>query len=605
MNFPIINRYVQYSFAGVAALIVTALAINFLVIQGWSFASPGHEGGHGEESTIQGSDSAYPLVTVTQPTNAETHTQNIEAAGTVLAKLQADVHPRREGLVRQMHVDLGDTVYKGQLLATLEPDQSQSELTAELKQLQKELEIAKKRANLSTDQHLQAAQSTKNAYDKEYEASLSQVDAEITSIQKQLEAEKKKIEAEIQAARLQKEQSEKSISNIAFDLLDAAVELLYEDGATIKTIATGNIHNRRHEVYSGNQLVADQVEADLLKLYRMLQGETEFPETNELIVFLSTLSKNVRLLPATASTNGTSFTEAELDHAREKIDEVTDHYFEVSKELASSDASVISLEAERERLETEAQQQVAKLTQGKEVLSAGNQQKQAGVQRDIVDLQADRTSAQLDAEKIEAQIQKVRSQIGAASTVYAPFSGVITKRHVNIGDSVSLEKPLFSLVDSSQKFVRFYVTESDIPFLQKGTDVTFSPTSAPSQKFTATISRISQAIDPVNRTIQIEADIQADQDDARILTEMTTRVSIPVTIDEGLVAVPESALEISGEQDAVFVVNADAEIEKKPVSVSYVYGGFAYLSSEEVSTEWIVIKSPVLLEEGMPVDTTL
>lgn len=605
MNYLLQQINWRYSLLSITGVLITAIALNFLIIQGWSNASPGHDGGHGDDGNIVVANSKYPIVTVQNPVSSDGITETIEAAGTVFSTLQGSIYPRREGLVRQLNVDLGDTVYKGQVLAVLEPNQSQSELTAELTRLNKELEIARKRANLSNDQHLQAAQNTKNAYNKEYTAALEQLGTEEVSITKQLAAELKKLDAEITSATLQKAQSEKAVGSVAADLLDASIELLYEDSATIKNIQRQNTHTRRHEVYGGNNQLFESLEQRILQLYTMLQGSLSKQNTTELLEFLSNFSSDLRLLPATASTNGSSFTASDLDHIREKIGDATDKYFSISKSLVESDAKVISAEAEKERLQIQSEQSIAKLTPQKAVFAASNQEKLADVQTNIVDLQANKSSKLLDAEVIEAEIAKVQSQIGASSTVYAPFAGVITKRHVNIGDSVDSDRPLFNLVDNSKKFVRFYMSESDLPFINKGVEIQFAPTAAPTQNYPAIVQRIAEVIDPITRTILVEADISAVTNNNRILTEMTVHVSIPVNIEANFVAVADSVFDVSNSRSEVFIVNADATVEIKPVTVEYVHGGFAYISEGITKDDWIIIKTPVELTEGMAVDSTL
>ena len=572
MNFPIIHRYVQYSFTGIAVLVATAIAINFLVIQGWSSASPGHEGGHGDEQAIQGSDSAYPIVTVVQPSDASSHNQTIEAAGQVLSQKQGNVYARRDGVVSTLHVNLGDTVYKGQPLAYLQPDQDQSEIAAEIAFKKRQLELSRKRASNKTDSHLLMVEKSIETVKQGQEASLNQIDVQIEGLKKEVA------------------QKESQVETAGFDLLDSIAEVLFtrSDGISNYYRHSSYDYYRRTQIYygQGQETEVKAFEQDVLQLYKDLKSGIAEDDADTLVERLIDLGNKGRLY-AQSYNDSPNFQYAEIDQVRKEIAETVDHITDVSLEFTEKESDLASLEAEKDQILAETTRNVV------------------DSEREKVDIEGDRKDADIDAEEIEAEIAKLQQQLGASSTVYAPFAGVITKRHVNVGDSLNDEKPLFSLVDDSHKFVRFYVSENDLPFIAEGSAVLFSPTSAPSTKYEAIIKRISKAIDPVNRTILVEADIPNQSDNARILTEMTVRVSIPVSFDENLVAVPESTFEVSGDQTSVWIVNASAEAEKRTVTVAYLYGGFAYVSEGITANDWIVTKSPTELTAGMPVDTTL
>ena len=202
---------------------------------------------------------------------------------------------------------------------------------------------------------------------------------------------------------------------------------------------------------------------------------------------------------------------------------------------------------------------------------------------------------------VECQLQR---QIGITRAVGAPFGGVITRRHLDVGESVSFERPLFKLVDDSQKFIRFFVSEAQLPFIKEGLEVQFNPTFATTDMHKAVIARISKAVDPETGTIMIEADIAEESDDNHIISHTTVRVNIPTSTDENLMVLPERALELAGEKDIVWVVdNETVTAQKRNVEVEFRQSGFAYIRSGIDLKDWIIIKSPVELKEGLEIDT--
>jgi hypothetical protein len=84
---------------------------------------------------------------------------------------------------------------------------------------------------------------------------------------------------------------------------------------------------------------------------------------------------------------------------------------------------------------------------------------------------------------------------------------------------------------------------------------------------------------------------------------MNVRIQIPVSNDPSLSVLPEKALELS-DGKSVWIVNEKVEIEKLPISVRFIHDGYAYVEGD-FDKAWVVTKSPVELNEGLAVETTL
>ena len=434
------------------------------------------------------------------------------------------------------------------------------------------MELARERALVKTDSHLAMVEVSIDTAKQEQDARLSQVDAQITGLEKELG------------------QKAAQVETVAYDLLDSIAEALFTrtDGISNYYRHSSFDYYRRTQIYygQGQETEVKAYEKDVIQLYKDLKAGTAQQDPDLLIERLVELGNRGRLY-AQGYSDSPSLQDDQIDHIRKEIAETVDHIIDISLEF------------------TEKESELAALSSGKDQILAETTRTIVSSQQERVEIEGERKDADIDAAEIEAEIAKLQQQLGASSTIYAPFSGVITKRHVSVGDSVNDDRPLFSLVDDTHKFVRFHITENDMPFIQESSVIEFSPTAAPSQIYPATIRRIAKAIDPVNRTILVEADIDHNDDDGRILTEMTVRALVPVSIEEGLIAIPEVALEVSGSKSQVFTVNAEAEVAAIEVQVAYVYGGTAYISEGITGSDWIIVKTPVALDEGQPVDTTL
>lgn len=584
---PALRFFNLQTASAVVAFGVTGIFITFIIAQGSADAAPGHDGGH-EGSAVTGTTSNFPIVTVEQPKSADKVHVNIEAAGQVFAQQQADLYPSQDGVIQSLAANLGSRVRQGQVLATLRADQSQQELAAEITFKKKELEIAKRRAVISVDSHIKAAE-------QERESEFQKLDVQALSLQKEQDAELQKIDAEIAGLQKVKEQRLRAVNSAAYDLLDSLNEVLFTRSDGISSYFKNSSFNyyRRNEIVMPNGTDRQKFEYQIIEFERKVKaGATD---SLALIAEATEIGQKARQISLSIS-ESPAFHAEDVDRIRKEVAEVTDHLLEITTGLTEADSDVKSLEAEKLRILATTDSQIEQLAPERTKLQATTQQK-------IVEIQGGRKNADLDTEIIAADIVRLQQQMGAGRTVIAPFSGVITKRYVNAGESVTLEKPVFNLIDDSRKYIRFNISEADLPFVKVGTTVTFSPTSAPSEKFTAVIKRIAQSVDPDSRTIQVEADVPTQDNADRVLAQMTIRVQIPVTQDPSLLVIPEAALQLSKDSSTVWLVSPDVTAEAKKVEVMFVNGGYAYVKSGITAKDWIVVKSPVELSPGLEIDT--
>ena len=124
------------------------------------------------------------------------------------------------------------------------------------------------------------------------------------------------------------------------------------------------------------------------------------------------------------------------------------------------------------------------------------------------------------------------------NSITAPFNGTITKRFLTVGQTVSAETPIFDLVDSSkweEKFVRFDVPEAEFDGLNIWQQIKFLRVQDPVRHYTATISRIANAIDEETKSILVEAQLQDDNE--KILIGSTVVVMFEQSGDTSLVPI--------------------------------------------------------------------
>ena len=87
----------------------------------------------------------------------------------------------------------------------------------------------------------------------------------------------------------------------------------------------------------------------------------------------------------------------------------------------------------------------------------------------------------------------------AYTEVRAPFSGIVTERMVNVGDHVTLNQPLFRIVDFDSIVARIYVPEKELPALATGLEIRLTAEAIGGVSFFGSVDRISPVVDPRDR----------------------------------------------------------------------------------------------------------
>lgn len=100
--------------------------------------------------------------------------------------------------------------------------------------------------------------------------------------------------------------------------------------------------------------------------------------------------------------------------------------------------------------------------------------------------------------------QMAKEQLGK-TTVYAPFSGVISSKTADVGMNVLPGQAVFKLVTLNQVNVKFSVPEDEISSVRKGAVVRFVVSALGNQVFTAKVTDIGVAADPLSHTYKVKA----------------------------------------------------------------------------------------------------
>src|SRR5215470_10854566 len=189
--------------------------------------------------------------------------------------------------------------------------------------------------------------------------------------------------------------------------------------------------------------------------------------------------------------------------------------------------------------------------------------------------------------------------------VVAPFSGVITRRQIDIGQLVNAgnggaSQELFFLSQTDPIRVYVNVPEAYAPSIRAGLPAYLELAQYPGRKFEGKVVRTAQAIDLASRTLLTEVDVP--NHGAELLPGGYAQVHLGVQIGTERVQVPVNALLFRAEGLRAVLVDANHKVHLQPITVGRDYGTSLEVLQGITSSDWIVINPADSLDEGQQVN---
>ncbi len=193
----------------------------------------------------------------------------------------------------------------------------------------------------------------------------------------------------------------------------------------------------------------------------------------------------------------------------------------------------------------------------------------------------------------EATVREAETMLGYAR-VGAPFTGVVVRKWLDVGDLATPGRPLVELEDPVS--LRF---EADVPetligrVTPGGTNLIYFAASA--EGLAGVVSELSPTVDPNSRTILVKFDLPAQ---AGVRSGQFGRVRIVVSEGMGL-RVPAAAVVQRGQMELVFV-EANRQAQLRLVKTGKRVGSEVELLSGVSAGERVVTEGAAGLVDGQP-----
>jgi RND family efflux transporter MFP subunit len=208
--------------------------------------------------------------------------------------------------------------------------------------------------------------------------------------------------------------------------------------------------------------------------------------------------------------------------------------------------------------------------------------------------------ANLDAN--DANVRRLE-ELEAFKHVYAPFSGVLTKRNVDPGALINAGgtgKELFDVARVDPLRVYVSVPQTYAPAIKNGMEAWVTLQELPGQKFKGTVARTAESIDPTTRTLLTEVDVP--NKDGRLLPGSFGEVHFRPGISGQKVTLPVNTMLFRQEGPRVAVVGNDNKVQLRPITIGRDYGSTLEILGGVDVGDQVVINPADSLEEGQQVN---
>ena len=213
----------------------------------------------------------------------------------------------------------------------------------------------------------------------------------------------------------------------------------------------------------------------------------------------------------------------------------------------------------------------------------------------VLQAEADYAAAEVNVKRIE--------QIESYRRIIAPFSGVITRRTVDVGSLINAgTQELFALTQTDPLRLTVWVPQTYADDVKVGQEVSIKQqVELGGKTYTAHIEHVAGALDPVNRARQV--DIILPNTEGKILPGSYVEVTINVLNSKTVpIVIPANTLVVDQAGTHVVTVDADKHIAFRPVKLGRDFGREVEII-DGIDANHLLVASPSdLLVEGETVE---
>jgi membrane fusion protein (multidrug efflux system) len=202
-----------------------------------------------------------------------------------------------------------------------------------------------------------------------------------------------------------------------------------------------------------------------------------------------------------------------------------------------------------------------------------------------------------DLESARASLDLAQLEL-AYTNVTAPISGVVAQRMIKQGNLVSLNAPVYRIVNNQQLEAVMNVPEREMSVIQSGLPVQMLVDAIPGQVFEGRIDRVSPVMDSGSGTFRVTSVFDGKQ---VLRPGMFGRIEIVYDRRENVLTVPRIAL-LDDESDPSLYVVRDGKSTRVSIKTGYSNGEIVEVVSGLKAGDKVITAGKVAVRDGAKVN---
>ncbi len=197
----------------------------------------------------------------------------------------------------------------------------------------------------------------------------------------------------------------------------------------------------------------------------------------------------------------------------------------------------------------------------------------------------------------EAQLALARKNLSYAN-IPAPIDGFVSERTADLGEYVSPQQKVVTIVRTNPLRIRMDIPEQAIPEVQLGQSVSITTSAWPDKNFSGRVARIAPNVSATSRTLTVEAEIENNSGALKPGQFATVRI-LQKRADPA-VLVPARAVITESGVSRVFVIK-DGHAEQRLVQTGRTEGDLVEVKSGVAADEQVATSNLEQLSDGIAV----
>ncbi|NLO20713.1 MAG: efflux RND transporter periplasmic adaptor subunit [Syntrophomonadaceae bacterium] len=207
-------------------------------------------------------------------------------------------------------------------------------------------------------------------------------------------------------------------------------------------------------------------------------------------------------------------------------------------------------------------------------------------------------SAEAAVEQARAALQQATNNIGNC-TISAPISGVVGSIGLSMGEMASMQSPAAIISDTSRLEVEVQVSESEISYVQEGSEVEVRVGAVREDPFKGIVDSVSVAADPSSKNYKVK--ITLDNPDRMIKSGMFAQVALSTVAEPQALCVPRNAVIPKGSLSVVYIVDEDSRARMQEVETGIENSKYIQISKGLKEGQEVIEKGNTLVSDGSKV----